>query len=185
MAVPRSLFVFAAIGWAVAQTPDPAYDQLQRAYAALRVKQYDVAVAAFQEALRIKPDRASVYKDLGYTYLKIGEPLLAREQFASAMQLNPDDDHVALEYAFLAYETKQQIPARRVFDRVRRKGNQTAEQAFQNIDLPLAVGIERWSRAVEMEPGRFSGHEELARLAERGQSGRRRIALWQSLATPP
>ena len=64
--------------------------------------------------------------------------------------------HVALEYAFLCYETKQRAEARRIFDRIRKTGDAesraTAEQAFQNIDRPLAEGIARWSRAVELSP---------------------------------
>ena len=82
------------------------------------------------------------------------------------MRLDPADDHVALEYAFLCYETKQQAVARRVLDRIRNKGNATAAEGFENVDRPLREGIARWSRAVEMSPDNFSAHEELARLAE-------------------
>jgi Tfp pilus assembly protein PilF len=103
---------------------------------------------------------------LAYTLLKIGETEAARDQFAEAMRLDPGDDHVALEYAFLCYETKQQAVARRVFDRIRKSGNATAEQAFENIDRPLREGIARWIRAVELSPENFSAHEELALLAE-------------------
>src|SRR5262249_32941094 len=42
----------------------------------------------------------------------------------------------------------------------------TAEQAFQNIDKPLAEGISRWSKVLETMPEDFSAHLELARLAE-------------------
>jgi Flp pilus assembly protein TadD, contains TPR repeats len=73
---------------------------------------------------------------------------------------------VALEFAFLCYETRQQAEARRVFDRIRNKGNSTAARAFQNIDGPLAEGIARWSRALELSPDNFSAHQELAQLAE-------------------
>ena len=166
MSVSRLVLWLSAAVTLAAQTGDPAYAPLERAYAALREKNYDAAISSFQKAIQFAPDRAVVRKDLAYTYLKAGETLLARDSFAEGMRLDPKDDHVALEYAFLAYETKQQAAARRIFDRVRRKGNPAAEQAFQNIDQPLAAGIQRWSRAVEMEPGKWSGHEELARLAE-------------------
>ncbi len=39
------------------------------------------------------------------------------------MRLDPTDQHVALEYAFLCYETKQQALARRIFDRIRKTGD--------------------------------------------------------------
>ena len=57
--------------------------------------------------------------DLAYTLLKIGESEQARDQFGEAMRIQPDNNHVALEYAFLCYETKMQAIARRIFDRIR------------------------------------------------------------------
>jgi tetratricopeptide (TPR) repeat protein len=158
------LILLAAL--AAAQTPDPAYAPLEKAYAALKIKDYDRAIAGFQEAVKIAPDRPAMRKDLAYTLLKIGENEAARDQFAEAMQLDPRDDHVALEYAFLCYETKQQAVARRIFDRIRKSGNQTAADAFENIDRPLREGIARWTHALELSPDNFSAHEELARLAE-------------------
>lgn len=146
----------------LAQAPDPA----QLAYEALRVRDYDRAVGYFQQAVAAAPGRVGIRKDLAYTYLKIGEREAAREQFAEAMRLDPADSRVALEYAFLCYETKRQAEARRVFDRLRRSGDATAEQAFQNIDRPLAEGIARWSEVVARTPGDYSAQLELARLAE-------------------
>ena len=149
-----------------AQTSDPAYAPLSRAYQALRDKNYDQAVAGFNQAIALAPDRPSIRKDLAYTLLKIGENEAARDQFGEAMRLDPTDEHVALEYAFLCNEAKQQALARRIFDRIRKTGNPTAEQAFQNIDRPLAEGIARWQKALESEPDNFSAHQELAALAE-------------------
>lgn len=153
-----------------APPPDPSYQPLERAYQALRDKNYDQAVAGFQQAIALAPSRASIRKDLAYTLLKIGENEAARDQFGEAMRLDATDQHVALEYAFLCFETKQQALARRIFDRIRKTGSgesqKTAEQAFQNIDRPLAAEIERWQKAVEVEPGNFSAHQELATLAE-------------------
>jgi Tfp pilus assembly protein PilF len=163
--VGRILVVLTA-ALAAAQTPDPAYAPLEKAYEALRVKDYDRAIASFREAVKIAPDRPAMRKDLAYTLLKIGENEAARDQFAEAMRLDPRDDRVALEYAFLCYETKRQAVARRIFDRIRKTGNQTAADAFENIDRPLREGISRWTRALELSPDNFSAHEELARLAE-------------------
>jgi Flp pilus assembly protein TadD len=165
--LPRSLiFITIALASAQAQEPDPAYAPLEKAYSALRERNYDDAIHGFQEAIAKAPKRAAIRKDLAYTLLKIGETEEARDQFAEAMRLNPSDEHVALEYAFLCYETKQQTIARRLFDRIRRTGNATAAQAFDNIDKPLAEGIARWSKALELSPNNFSAHQELAHLAE-------------------
>jgi Flp pilus assembly protein TadD len=155
-----------ALQSAVAQELDPAYLPLQHAYDALRNREYDQAVTAFRQATELAPNRGSIRKDLAYTLLKIGENEGARDQFAEAMRLDPADQHVALEYAFLCYETKLQAEARRIFDRIRKTGDTTAEQAFQNIDLPLAEGIARWGKALAMSQDNFSAHQELAALAE-------------------
>src|SRR5262249_31131072 len=75
-----------------------------------------------------------------------------------------------LEYAFLSYESREQsglqAEARGIFNRIRKQGNATAEQAFQNIDQPLAAGIERWVSAIARGGSSFSAHFELASLAE-------------------
>jgi Tfp pilus assembly protein PilF len=152
---------------AFAQAPDPAYEPLTRAYEQLHAHAYDAAISNFRKAIELAPKRASIHKDLAYTYLKVGENELAREQFREAMEMEPADAQVAMEFAFLAYETKLQAEARRIFDRIRKAGNPTAEQAFQNIDAPLAAGIERWKNAIAMGADNFSAHFELAALAER------------------
>ena len=139
---------------------------LDEAYTALRAKNYEEAIRGFEQAAKLDPARASIRKDLAYTLLKIGETEAARDQFAEAMTLDPADDQVALEYAFLCYETKQQVTARRVFDRLRKSGNSTAAQAFENVDRPLREGIARWKQALELSPDNFSAREELAKLAE-------------------
>ncbi len=160
------ILAIAAAAAAIAQSPDPAYAPLEKAYEALRGSRYDEAIAAFQRAIAVEPQRAGIRKDLAYTLLKTGANEAARDQFAEAMRIDPSDQHVAMEYAFLCYETKQQVMARRIFDRIRKTGNATAEQAFQNIDRPLAEGIARWQKALEMSPDNFSAHQELATLAE-------------------
>ncbi len=164
----RILFL-ACAAVAFSQTPpapiDPAYAELDKAYQELKAKKYDSAIAGFERAIALAPDRPSVRKDLAYTLLKVGETAAARDQFAAAMRLDPGDDQVALEYAFLCYETHQEVAARRIFDRYR-KSSATAAQAFENIDRPLRDGIDRWRQALAASPDDFSGHLELARLAE-------------------
>jgi len=167
----RLAVLFAACALVFAQPPnDPAYEPLARAYEALRVKDYDLAIASFRKAIEAAPARTDIRKDLAYTYLKIGENDLALEGFGEIIRLDPADTQIALDYAFLCYESKRQAEARRIFDRVRKTGAApfaaTAEQAFQNIDASLAAGIARWQKAIEMGANDFSAHFELASLAE-------------------
>ncbi|MDQ2948812.1 MAG: tetratricopeptide repeat protein, partial [Acidobacteriota bacterium] len=160
---------------AYAQDPGPEYAPLTKAYASLKIKDYDSAIHSFLEAIEAAPTRPAIRKDLAYTYLKVGETQSARDQFGEAMRLNPADFHVSLEYAFLCFESQDQAvtfkaTARRIFDRIRTTGDPasraTAEQAFQNIDTPLKSGIERWTAALALSPDNFSAHYDLAILAE-------------------
>jgi Flp pilus assembly protein TadD len=166
----RAVVVLAVCQVALAQGPDPAYEALTRAYARLRVGDYDSAIADFRKGIEAAPKRASIRKDLAYAYLKVGENALARDQFREAMELDGTDAQAAMEYAYLCYETKERAQARRVFDRIRTMGAEPfqarAEQAFQNIDAPLAAGIARWKEAIEMGADNFSAHFDLATLAE-------------------
>jgi tetratricopeptide (TPR) repeat protein len=163
--------LLAGFAWCLLLRAQPEYPSLERAYAALKSKAYDNAIQDFQLAIAAAAKRADIRKDLAYAYLKIGDPDSAREQFRQAMELDHSDQAVALEFAFLSFEAKDDpIPskalARRIFDEIRRTGNTTAERAFQNIDRPLREGIDRWTRALEIGPESFSAHYELAQLAE-------------------
>src|SRR5436190_3752080 len=85
----------------LAQAPDPAYIPLDRAYTALRARDYDSAIAAFEQAVAAAPGRSSIRKDFAYTLLKAGQNESARDQFSAAVKIDPADVHAALEYAFL------------------------------------------------------------------------------------
>jgi Flp pilus assembly protein TadD len=96
---------------ASAQTPGDT--ELNCGYKALAVKDYDTAIADFEQGLALQPGNAKAHKDLVYTLLKTGHSSEARDQFKQALDLDPKDEPAALEFAFFAYETKQPIAARR------------------------------------------------------------------------
>ncbi|HEY1215540.1 MAG TPA: tetratricopeptide repeat protein, partial [Bryobacteraceae bacterium] len=149
--------------------------ELTEAYKVLAGKDYDRAIELFHKGLKLQPNNARVHKDLAYTLLKTGDSEDARDEFESAIHLNESDENAKLEYAFLCYETRKPIEARRMFDRLRKAGTPvtraTAEQAFQNIDKPLAQNIERWQQALARATAPnsiafYSAHWELAETAE-------------------
>ncbi len=157
------------------QSPDPAYNDLARAFEALKTKDYDAAVTAFRAAAKLSPQRTDIHKNLAYTLLKTGDTDGAREEFGVAVKLDSADLHTALEYAFLLYEAKEDGPSRkaesrRIFQRISETGDPasraTALQAFQNIDAPLVSGIARWKTVLATSKPTFSAHFELAQLAE-------------------
>jgi tetratricopeptide (TPR) repeat protein len=156
---------------------DPAYDSLTRAFDALRIHDYDIAISFFEKASARAPNRADIRTNLAYTFLKTGDSESAREQFGEAMRLAPSDLHLALEYAFLCFEARDNAPARkaearRIFARVRDStgpdalSRATASQAFANIDAPLTAGIARWQQVLATSQPTFSALYELAQLAE-------------------
>jgi tetratricopeptide (TPR) repeat protein len=73
----------------------------------------------------------------------VGQNELARDQFRSAMEIDPADSQVAMEFAFLAYETKEQAEARRVFDRIRKLGGPSAAPP----NRPIGTSTPRWPQA--------------------------------------
>jgi hypothetical protein len=154
---------------------DPAYKSLTQAYDSLHTRDYDSAIVFFREAAARAPQRADIRKNLAYTLLKTGDNDGARDQFGEAMRMDAADFHVALEYAFLCFEAKDDAPARkaearRIFAAARDTGDPesraTAAAAFRNIDEPLRDGIARWQQALANSTPTFSGHYELAQLAE-------------------
>ncbi len=155
---------------ATPQTLQSAEAAANSAYESLKTKNYPAAVSSFGQAVAILSARPALRKDYAYALLKVGERESARDQFLAALSLDPSDDSAALEYAFLCYETKMEVQARRTFARLQSSSNEeirrTAAQAFENIDRPLRVGIARWTLAVQSAPGQYSAHEELAHLAE-------------------
>src|SRR5580692_2839623 len=103
---------------------DAAYAPLTKAFEALRVHDYDAAIDLFRQASTLSPQRTDIRKNLAYTLLKTGDNDGARDQFGEAMRADPSDFHVALEYAFLCFEAKDDAPARkaearRIFANVR------------------------------------------------------------------
>jgi tetratricopeptide (TPR) repeat protein len=159
-----------------AQPPDAAYQPLTKAFEALRIHDYDTAIAYFQQAVQLVPGRTDIRKNLAYTLLKTGDSDSAREQFGEAARLDPSDLHVSLEYAFLCFEARDEAPARkaearRIFAHVRDTATDqtlrdTSAQAFRNIDQPLADGIARWQKVLADARPTFSALHELAELAE-------------------
>ena len=124
-----------AQGPAVDAASDPAYASLTRAFDALRLRDYDAAVVQFRRAATLSPQRTDIRKNLAYTLLKTGETDSARDEFGEAMRLDPADYHVALEYAFLCFEARDDAPARKAEAR----RNRTTAVALWTIAALLAA----------------------------------------------
>ena len=154
-----------------APMPNPAREPLEDAYRALDEEDYDAAVVHFQEAVRQAPLLASIRKDLGYTYLKIGESEWAWDMFTQAVELDPGDHRASLELAFLSYETGEQGRAFELFRWLQEAGDagarESATRAFEGIDREWGESIARWRKVVQNDPFNRSAQLELAELYEK------------------
>jgi len=165
--------------------PERAY--LEKAYQALREKKYLDAIQQFLDAIQAAPRRAGIRKDLGYVYLKIGETESARDTFEQALSLDPQDFRVALELAFLSYETGQEARALQLLDQVRQSGDadskKTAEEAFDRIDRALRASIEQWSMVVTQDPQNRAARLELGSYLEKhrepARAAEQYLAAWR------
>ena len=88
---------------------DNSYDEslkLARAFKALNVDEY--IMTSYQQVLRINPDSAEVYRDLGYYHLEKGDKDLAKSYLTKSFQLDSNQPDVAGELGKLGIEV--QIP---------------------------------------------------------------------------
>ncbi len=138
----------------------------------------------FQDAVKQSPRTASIRKELGYTYLKIGEATWAREMFEHAVRLSPEDGHTALELAFLLYEIGEQARAFETFGRLRTSTDPrvaaTARGTYDRIDQELTHEIARWEAVIRDDPVNRSAQLELGTLYEK--HGRPKRAVERYLA---
>ena len=143
---------------------------LNRAYEAMRAKDYQGAIHYLREAVEAAPARTSIRKELAYVYLKIGETEWAREVFQQVVTLDASDERAALELSFLDHETGRRAEALERFRALRgsRDGavGREAEAALERVETELGDAIARWSAAAAQDPENESVHRELGRLYE-------------------
>ena len=90
------------------QAPDDVQALLNRAYQHLRDKEYEPAVELFQQAVSQDPAQVRAYRDLGFTYKKMGEAAKAAESFAAYAKARPDDFENLLDLGYAFAETQRE-----------------------------------------------------------------------------
>ena len=86
LALLLALALLPRLGRAADSAASPELDQ---AYLALNLKDYDRAIAQFRLGLTKQSGNAAAHKDLAYTLLKTGDNLEARDEFEAALKLSP------------------------------------------------------------------------------------------------
>ncbi len=147
-----------------------AREVLDAAYAHQQAARLDEARQAFAHALELDADNSNARLDYAYLLLRIGETVAGRDQFKLVLAKRPSEERLALEYAYLCYETNRRPEAFEIFLRLKQaKDEQIRAQAtetFKRLDAGLQTEIARWTEAAAMSPGSYSVHEELAHLLE-------------------
>jgi len=168
-------------------TAEPERDFLNRAYDLLREKKYLRAIDQLTQAAQAAPRRTDIRKELAYAYLKVGEREHAREIFEQALTLDPQDYRVALELAFLCYETGQETRALELLDDVRIRGDEESRKiaaaTLARVDRELSASVEQWTAAVQQDPGNRAARLELASYLEKhrepARAAEQYLAAWR------
>ena len=150
------------------EQPASVQKELSAAYEAMAGKDYEDAIDRFQAAIQQDAKRASIRKELGYAYLKIGETDWAVDVFEQAYILEPADHRTGLELAYLRFETGKRALALELFRNLREADDQdvrtSATETTRRIEGELGREIARWAEGVRDEPANWSAHQELAGL---------------------
>lgn len=78
--------------------------RLGKAFGRQQLETY--ALACYQQALRLSPDSAPVFKEVGYYYLNKGDKALAREYLSRSYRIDPTQTLVAEELGRLGIEVR-------------------------------------------------------------------------------
>jgi tetratricopeptide (TPR) repeat protein len=167
-----------------AAAADPAYPFLERAYRELKASNLDEAAAAFEQALKLAPDRIQAHKDLAFTYIKMGETAKVVGEFEVIERLDPRDFRNLLSLGFLYFETRREDRALEMFERAAQSPDpevrQTAGERLAAIRRDYQAQIHRWEQAVQLNPGNVSTRLELGGLYRKNREYRRAIEQYQA-----
>jgi tetratricopeptide (TPR) repeat protein len=115
--------------WAQYGKPgEPLYDSMDKAFAALRVKDYDRAIEQLNQAAKLAPDRPDIFKQLGYAYIKTGQTDGAIGAFEKVVALSPSDYRSLLQLAFLYDRSMRDEDAAAAFEKVAAGSDKEAAQ---------------------------------------------------------
>ena len=158
---------------------------LNSAYQHLRNKNYETAIALFQQAVKLDPSEVRAYRELGFTYKKMGEAAKAADAFEAYAKARPEDVDNRMDLAYAYAETQRDAQALEMFRYVQKRGNpaqiEQARQAYRNVEQPLLDEIARWNQAVTADPRNIDAREALAEAYRRHGDREQAIAQFQEL----
>jgi len=145
---PQAIKILSSL---LAQFPDNADALFLRGKANAYWLSFSEAENDFKSAIKIHPDRADFYLELGYTYLEQEQLDRAATEFLRAKHLSPDDLDVQLSFMkiqMIRGEYDELIPA---LERLREKHPNEDAAAELLVDCYHAKALENWHVETDKE----------------------------------
>jgi tetratricopeptide (TPR) repeat protein len=139
--------------------PRPAFDQaMSRGHSAAWDQQWDQAIAAYAEALKLVPDEPNALASMGFALLQLDRLPEALRCYQRSAMLNPGDP-VAPEKCGEIFERQGRLnEAAQTYLAV-------AEVHLKRRDVQKAIA--NWERVVRLTPDNLAAHSRLALANER------------------
>jgi tetratricopeptide (TPR) repeat protein len=140
-----SEFFKVVLGWDVSSFLADDYYWLASSYAELG--QYDKAVDALKEAIKLKPDYESAYVSLAFNYERMGQYDNAIEAYQEAIKLQPDDPS---PYNFLAFNYRRTGQYEKAVEEYNKSIELKPDNASPYSGLGYAyMGLKQYEKAIE------------------------------------
>lgn len=147
-----------------------AREALDAAYAHQQASRLAEAREDFEQAIALDGADSVARLDYAYLLLRVGATEAGRDQLKLLYTRQPEDERLALEYAYLCYETGRRSESFEVFLRLGHAKDEKiraqATQTWDRLNAELLTSIARWTEAAAKSPDSYSVHEELAHLLE-------------------
>jgi len=117
-------------------SPEETYTLFQRGCTLLSQRHYHQAAMVLEQARREEPDKASIREALARAYYGSGNPLLARDEFEAALEIDPANDYAHFGLA-LCLERSGEIASARGHAKlavVMRPEDENYRRALERID---------------------------------------------------
>jgi Flp pilus assembly protein TadD len=99
------------------QIPKAALEQAQKAAAAIEQNNTKLAIEKLNEAIRLYPQFAEAYSELGSLYLKSGELNKAEEALRTTLRLNENNPTAQLNYGIVLLNQKKMYEAEKELEK--------------------------------------------------------------------
>jgi serine/threonine-protein kinase len=157
----------AGLGAAIAREPNNADNYVERAALYFEQKQYDQALADYEQALRVAPDNADAHFGRGCVRLQRDENDLALADFNAVIRLAPDATEAYIYRGGIYADREQYGPALADFNEALRLDPRSAD-AYVGRGRALRdrkdydEAMADFRKATRLEPDSPEGYNELA-----------------------